>query len=468
MRISELFSDVITENVQYEFKAKIHFDNNIKWAKTIVAYANGDGGIVFLGVSNDGDAFGLSLEEIDNYKNLIALVNDRNIFPHVKYHFSIRSVDDAANKFVLAIKIEKSDSIVRYRDGDFNEKVYVKGDGNTTPATPEDIISLSGRKYGVDNHYTDVDFDSNKWTGFNQLCENYRSDGSVPSLKEMQNEEVVSIEGKASYGLLMFKDDYDEDLSLICCRLWSGNNKTSNVLDSLRCKGSLAESFQRVLAFIERNTKVGWIKTESGGRKKTFSYPLQAVREALVNACAHRDYSISGTQIDVDIFDDRIDITSPGSWLLPRPFEEYPIGTIPSIRRNKMISACFDLANLMERSGTGFKTIYDSYASAPDDMKPVVLSYPGFIIIRLFDLNHTSIQPNKTGEDLVSTIEIEKQMVINALKERNLGIKELQANSSFHSRAYFIEQVINPLLNERIIKRIGNVKSKKSYFILLK
>ena len=75
-------------------------------------------------------------------------------------------------------------------------------------------------------------------------------------------------------------------------------------------------------------------------------------REALVNAVAHRDYSIAGTQIDVDIYCDRIEIVSPGSWLLPKNYEEYPIGSIPSIRRNTIIAACLDEANLMERGGT--------------------------------------------------------------------------------------------------------------------
>ena len=159
----------------------------------------------------------------------------------------------------------------------------------------------------------------------------------------------------------MFADDYSGDDSLVCCRLWKGLNKTGIVLDSVRLKGSLAKVLKGALVFIERNTKTGWKKTEKGGREEIRSYPREAIREALVNAIAHRDYSIMGTQIDVDIYDNRIEIVSPGSWLLPRPYDEYPIGTIPSIRRNAIIAAIFDVANLMERGGTGFQTMLQCY-----------------------------------------------------------------------------------------------------------
>ena len=157
MKINELYPDVLTEDNKYEFKAKLNEEEPVKWAKTIVGFANGNGGFLFVGVSNDRVAFGLTLDEIDRTKNLIAQVNDRHIYPHAKLTYVMRSVDPEAEHFVLAIRVYPADSVVRYRDGDFNETVYIKGDGNTTPATPEEIISLSKRKFGVDNETTDID-----------------------------------------------------------------------------------------------------------------------------------------------------------------------------------------------------------------------------------------------------------------------------------------------------------------------
>lgn len=81
MRITELYSDVIVEDRKYEYKAVLNPDNPVKWAKSLVGFANGDGGILFVGVSNDGEAFGIDLRDIDRMKNLVATVNDRYIFP---------------------------------------------------------------------------------------------------------------------------------------------------------------------------------------------------------------------------------------------------------------------------------------------------------------------------------------------------------------------------------------------------
>jgi len=455
MKISELYPDVITEDLNYEYKAVLNQENPVKWAKTIIGYANDKGGIMFIGVSNDGEAFGLNLEDIDKTKNLIARINDRHIFPHVKVSYMMRSVDEEAEHFVLAAKIMPAESVVRYREGDFNETVYIKGDGNATPATPEEIISLSKRKMGVDNETSEIQYDEKDWTEYIDLCKEYRRDNSVPSLKELQNEEIVSKDGFAKSGFIMFSDGYDRDDTMICCRLWKDHNKTGIVLDNGRFKGSLAKVFVNALNFIERNTKSGWRKTENGGREEIRSYPKEAIREALVNAIAHRDYSIAGTQIDVDIYNDRIEIVSPGSWLLPKGYEAYPTGSIPSIRRNSIIAACLDVANLMERGGTGFQTMIEAYKDCPENVQPVVSIYPGFLNLKLFDKLYIGDSMELDFEGLTDA-----EKIIAVLRAKGpKSVKELQHTLAYKSRSQFLKDVINPLLESGVIYRDGKPKS---------
>lgn len=417
MKINELYLDILAEDTKYEFKALLNPNEPLKWAKTIVAYANGEGGYIFVGVSDNRDAFGLSVEEIDKTKNLITLINDRHIFPHAKMTYGMRSVDDNAEKFVLAVKVFSADSIVRYREGDFNENVYIRGDGKE-----------------------------------------FRSDKSAPTVKELQNEEIISKDGFAKSDLMMFKDDYSGDDSLICCRLWRGKDKSGTVLDSEKIKGPLSKGLKLALQFIERNTKTGWKKTPDGGREEIRSYPKEAIREAMVNAIAHRDYSIYGTQIDVDIYSDRIDLVSPGSWLLPKDYNEYPLGAIPSIRRNTIIAACLDVANLMERGGTGFQTMIESYKDSSEEKQPCVMIYPGFLDLRLFDKLY---QAEETFVELSDT-----EKIIKLLKESPRSAKELQAVTSYKSRSRFLEEIINPLIEEGKIVREGSPKSPTAVFRL--
>ena len=458
MKIKELYPDVIAENLNYEYKAVLNPDNPIKWAKTIIGYANDRGGILFVGVSNDGEAFGIDLEEIDKTKLLISRINDRHIFPHVKVTYMMRSVDAEAEHFVLAVKVAPAESVIRYREGDYNETVYVKGDGNATPATPEEIISLSKRKYGVDNETSEIEYHEKYWSEYINLCKEYRQDQSVPSVKELQNEEIVSKDGYAKSGFVMFSDGYDNDDTMICCRLWKGKNKTGVVLDSSRLRGSLTRVFVGALNFIERNTKTGWIKTENGGRDEVRSYPKEAIREALVNAIAHRDYSIFGTQIDVDIYSDRIEIVSPGSWLLPKDYDEYPAGSIPSIRRNSIIAACLDVANLMERGGTGFQTMMEAYRTSPEEIQPVVSIYPGFLNLRLFDRLYSGESIELDFEGLTNT-----EKVIAMLKmEGPKSVKDLQQAMHYRSRSQFLKDVINPMMESGDIYRDGKPKSPTS------
>ncbi len=455
MKINELFTDVITEDLNYEFKAKLNNDNPLKWAKTMIAFANGNGGFIFIGVNNNREVFGLTLDEIDETKNLISTVNDRHIFPHIKYKYEMRSVDENAEKFVLCLKVLESDGIVRWREGDFNEQVFTRGDGNSLPSNPEEIISLSKRKFGVDAFVTEEKFNEKDFSEYFQLCKQYRLNQDMPSLKEMQNYEIIDADEYITTGLSMFKDEYNGDDTEIHCRLFRGLTKSDEVIDRVFLKGSISKCFIDAMNFFKRNTRHGYKKLDNGKRENTFAYPEIAFREALVNAIAHRDYSIYGTQIDIDIFDNRIEITSPGSWLLPKKYDEYDIGHIPSIRRNKIISACLDLADLMERGGTGFQTIYDSYQGFDGIQNPELKSYDGFVTIVLYDILAKHLFD--LADELV--LDEEQERIIDYLHNGPSKIGPLMNISKYKSKSSFFKYVLNPLLENDIVERIGNNNS---------
>lgn len=466
MDISEYYQDVIGEDRNYEFKAFLNSENPVKWAKTIVGYANSfEGGTIFVGVSDDGEAFGLDRETIDRTKSLVYLVNDRHIFPHARISFSMKKVDEEKDRYVLALRTFPSESLVKYREGDFDEKVYIRRDGSTSPASAEDIISLSGKKHGVDNELTNEKYDEERWSDYLSLCRSYRRDNTIPKLNELQSMELVSVQGYVRSGFLMFMDGYAGDETLICCRLWDGEDKLGFVVDRDSFKGSLSRVFSSSLSFIERNTRKGWRKTEDGGREEIRAYPKTAVREALVNAVAHRDYTIYGTQIDVDIYTNRIEIMSPGSWMLPLPFESYEADSVPSIRRNTIIAAALDTANLMERSGTGIQTIMSIYSSSPSSRQPCLLLYPDMINIRLYALSpEASAVEDKTPLRGSAT---SRAVVLSLLRSGPKGTRELQTAVHYNDRNRFLKDVIDPLIREGVVVREGNIKSPKSVLRLV-
>lgn len=92
-------------------------------------------------------------------------------------------------------------------------------------------------------------------------------------------------------------------------------------------------------------------------------YPLRAIREAIVNDIIHRDYQMTGSEIHIDIFDDRLEITSPGGMLDGSFVQSLDITKISSMRRNRVISDIFNRLHFMERRGSGLIRIIESYRS---------------------------------------------------------------------------------------------------------
>lgn len=456
--IEKLIGTDLFENREYEYK--LHLETSVdkieKWAKTLVGYANTYGGYIFVGVSNDGSIVGISKDEVDKTKLLVLKTINRYIFPHVQVTFSVFPCKEG--KYILSIWTGYVNEMVIFKSGDFNEKVYLREDGSTIPATISQILSMGKRKYGMDKQFLNEQYEVKNYSKFMHLATLYRKDGEKPTEKLLINEEIIGEDERITEGLKMFSDNYSSDETLTVCRLWNGYDKGDNeVIDKKEFKGCLCDVFTNIMAFVKRNSRSGYIKQSDGSRLDTLSYPEDALREAVINALAHRDYSIEGTQIDIDIFKDRLVITSPGKWLLSKKPSEYSLDTIPSVRRNKVICACFEVTGLMERSDSGLRKIYKIY-KALNFKEPVLNDQHDYFLITLYDL----LGENKNAVTKASKYD---DTILSYCNNMARSRDEIQNYVGVRSRSYFTTKILKPLLESGALEATSSSKSRKIKYI---
>ena len=155
--------------------------------------------------------------------------------------------------------------------------------------------------------------------------------------------------------------------SRMFCTRWNGLEKGSifdDALDDKEYEGNLIYLLKSGSEFIRNNSKVRFVK-EAQYRVDKPDYAERAVTEALVNALIHRDYIVLGSEIHIDMFDDRVEITSPGGMFGGGSIQEYDIYSIRSMRRNPVIADLFHRMKYMERRGSGLRKIVSETEKLP-------------------------------------------------------------------------------------------------------
>ncbi|MCK4308112.1 putative DNA binding domain-containing protein [candidate division WOR-3 bacterium] len=155
-------------------------------------------------------------------------------------------------------------------------------------------------------------------------------------------------------GLIAFGKEIQRYFSdtIVKCALFEGIDKTGRILDHIEIKDNIFNQIDYAENFILRNIrKSAWINPQTGRREERYELPYLAIREAIANAVAHRDYRIS-SHIDVAVFDDRIEVWSPGE--LPSGIKMKDLFKKHiSVLRNPAIAEVLFLARYIERWGTG-------------------------------------------------------------------------------------------------------------------
>lgn len=166
-------------------------------------------------------------------------------------------------------------------------------------------------------------------------------------------------DGTMTYAGLMFSDECPLLQSQFFCTRWDGLDKsggTDDAIDDKEFEGDLISQLQNSHDFIKMNSKVRW-KKMSDYRVNKPDYADRAVFEALANALMHCDYDVIGSEVHVDMFDDRLEIYSPGGMPDGTLIQEREIDNVPSTRRNPIIAEIFHRLDYIERRGSGLKKI---------------------------------------------------------------------------------------------------------------
>ena len=318
--------------------------------KTIIAFANTSGGTLYLGIEDDGAIVGV--EDIDGTLLKVSNAVRDSIKPDITLFVDYQQ-EEIKGKPILATSVQKGTSSPYYLTGKGirPEGVYVRQGASSVPATETAILRMikdtDGETYEEARSINqDLTF---------EYAEKEFATRDVP-FGEGQKKTLGIKNADGIYtnlGLLLS----DQCVHTIKLAVYEGKEKVQ-FKDRREFSGSLLKQLNDAYEFIDLHNS---IRSEINGLHRTDmrDYPVEAVREALLNALVHRDYSFRDSTL-ISIFDDRIEFVSIGGLVKGITFDDMMLGI--SVARNRNLANVFYRLTLIESYGTGIPKIMRSYA----------------------------------------------------------------------------------------------------------
>lgn len=345
---------MFTENKTTELKRE--YVDDIK--NTVIAFANCDGGTLYIGVNDDGSVCG-----VDNVDDVMLRVTNAirdAVRPDVTMFVECRNevVDEIP---VVCVTVQRGTARPYYlhSKGIRPEGVYVRQGASTVPATDAVILSMiketSGDSYEAARSL-------NQQLTFEKATEFFRKRKVAFGKAQMRTLHLIGEDDTYTNLAFLLSDQCSHTLKLA---VFEGSKKTV-FKDRQELTGSLLEQLEEAFAYIERYNRT---RAEFSGldRVDLRDYPPEAVREALLNAIVHRDYAFSGSTL-ISIFEDRIEFVTIGGLVKGITLEDVKLGV--SVLRNQHLANIFYRLRLIEAYGTGILKINESYDE--HTVKPVI------------------------------------------------------------------------------------------------
>ena len=221
---------------------------------------------------------------------------------------------------------------------------------------------------------------------------------------------IINEDGRLTNAGALIADECPIRQSRLFCTRWNGLDKAPGVVDALDDKeysGGLINLLQAGTEFVSNNSKRAWKKT-ADGRIEMPDYPERAVLEGLVNALIHRNYLELGSEVHLEMFDDRLEIYSPGGMCDGSRVQDRDLMRVPSRRRNPIIADIFNRLKYMDRRGSGFKKILSDYRTQPNytpEINPKFYSDNDSFLLILSNVNYQKAKPEVEHKRRVTTID---------------------------------------------------------------
>ena len=348
----------IGETTEYDKKLALEAKKPKSWCKSVSAFANTSGGALIFGISDDEQVVGVENPNGDAEK--ISEIIKTRLDPIPEFRLKFECLED---KVLIILEIFKGEETPYYYSGDGVLEAYIRVGNESVKATATELkrLVLRGRNTSYDSQISSYKVDD---FAFSKLRERYKKwTGNSFDEKNLISFGLANEQGFLTNAGALIADESPIRWSRLFCTRWNGLNKSGGTLDAFddaEYSGSVLSLVDNGEAFIKRNAKLMWRKT-ANSREEMPEYVERSYHEALVNALAHRDYLINGSEVHIDIYDDRLEIYSPGGMPDGSIIQDRDPLTVPSTRRNPVLADVFNRLGYMERKGSGFGKIIGGY-----------------------------------------------------------------------------------------------------------
>ena len=348
----------IGETTTYDKKEKIERNKSKSWLKSVSAFANGEGGTLIFGISDNNEIIGLTNAEEDAEFISEAIKTKLDPIPTIDLKFK-----ELNGKKLIFLYVNEGQETPYYYIGDKQRLAYIRIGNESGVADRIQLKQLvmkgSGRTY--DSLPSSYKFENMAFTKLKSV--HYKRLQRSFEDSEFVSWGILDEAGKLTNAGALLADDSPMRQSRIFCTRWNGLTMTNGLgeaIDDIELEGSVIGQLQDAVTFIRNNSHKRWWK-ENDHREELPDYPERAVTETVANAIIHRDYMQMGSEIHVDMYDDRLEIYSPGGMMDGKLIQQLNPLTVPSKRRNPLLADFFSRLGLMERRGSGMRKIIDAY-----------------------------------------------------------------------------------------------------------